>query len=110
VETNETIAAQKRQRLEALEKRRQEQEVRKAEESEKLKQERAQLLLNKLYTVAERNKLVQQAFENRCQMQLKDMAHKQQLYFERRKNNCAAPGYNEGDQQDQELAEGHLNP
>ena len=33
--------------------------MRKAEESEKLKQERAQLLLNKLYTVAERNKLVQ---------------------------------------------------
>ena len=29
---------------------------------------------------------MQQAFENRCQMQLKDMAHKQQLYFERRKN------------------------
>eukprot|EP00668_Euglena_longa_P032384 GGOE01041700.1.p1 GENE.GGOE01041700.1~~GGOE01041700.1.p1 ORF type:complete len:743 (-),score=217.13 GGOE01041700.1:242-2470(-) len=85
-ETNDHIVEEKRQRFESVERQRQEREARRLAGEEQLKQERALLLENKLRTVAERNKLVTQSFENRCQMQLRDIEHRQALHTERRRN------------------------
>eukprot|EP01006_Ploeotia_vitrea_P054569 TRINITY_DN67901_c1_g2_i5.p1 TRINITY_DN67901_c1_g2~~TRINITY_DN67901_c1_g2_i5.p1 ORF type:complete len:780 (-),score=81.35 TRINITY_DN67901_c1_g2_i5:317-2656(-) len=76
---------QKREKTLKKEDVRKEREVRKHEETVQYQQAKAEELANKLYTVTERHKLVQESMVSRAEMQLKDMAHKQQLHYERRK-------------------------
>uniref|UniRef100_A0A7S1N2T4 Uncharacterized protein n=1 Tax=Eutreptiella gymnastica TaxID=73025 RepID=A0A7S1N2T4_9EUGL len=85
-ETNERLAEEKRQRFEEAQLRRRQQEARKAEEAEQKAHQRSMRMLNKMYNAAERNRLVQESLESRCEMQREGISHKLQVFEERRKN------------------------
>eukprot|EP00993_Chasmostoma_nieuportense_P004758 NODE_540_length_2101_cov_21.853597_g500_i0.p1 GENE.NODE_540_length_2101_cov_21.853597_g500_i0~~NODE_540_length_2101_cov_21.853597_g500_i0.p1 ORF type:complete len:682 (-),score=200.33 NODE_540_length_2101_cov_21.853597_g500_i0:38-2083(-) len=75
-----------RQKLDEADAQARERERRRQEEFEASRQARNDSSSSKLGKVSERNRLVQESILNRSQMQLQEMAHKQQLHYERRKN------------------------